>query len=513
MLRGFSAEASRVQRHGPEGSQGFVLVMKRFSLTSRLIAVVVGAQLLLAIGLVLVGITFARRQLLAAFDMSLQGKARAIAALVYYPPDGKPGLRFDADEAPPSFDAVHPDIFQVRSAAPSFEAHSSNFQPAFLRGEPARQDYWNFTWKGVPYRALVLRQVAIRDEDAGATDRDVAVSVFYAAPTLDIARRADEVGMMVGGASLLLLLLTGLLAAWAVRRGLWPLRDLAGEAAAISVKNWAFRPPRAAVETPELAPLAHAIETVLGKLELAFLQQRAFLADAAHELKTSVAILKSTFQSLLQKPRSPHEYRAGLLDLLSDVDRLEELLNRMLRLARAEQQAADGGPRTLERADLASTCEMAVARIKSLAAARAVAVQLDVQDSGEVQADAEDLELVWVNLLENAIQHSPPGSRVRLQLLREADRACVSVQDWGTGIAPQDLPYIFERFRRGDRSRSRATGGFGLGLAIAKAIVEAYGGAIHAQSTLHEGTRVWVRLPLPEPAPPQSSPVISPESS
>src|SRR5579864_2878543 len=162
--------------------------MKRLSLTGRLTAVVVGAQLLLAVGLVLVGITFARRQLLAAFDMSLQGKARAIAALVYYPPEGKPGLLFDDDEAPPSFDATHPDIYQVKTAAPQFEAHSKNFQSSFLRAEPARKNYWNFTLHGVPYRGLVLRDIAIRDEDTGPADRDVAVDVFYAAPTLDITR-------------------------------------------------------------------------------------------------------------------------------------------------------------------------------------------------------------------------------------------------------------------------------------------------------------------------------------
>ena len=488
--------------------------MKRLSLTGRLIAVVVGAQLLLAIGLVLAGVTVARRQLLAAFDLSLQGKARAIAALVYYPPDGKPGLRFDDDEAPPSFDASYPDVYQVTSAAPRFEAHSKTFHGAFLSHELARGDYWNFTWNGVPYRGLVLRKVAIRDQDTGDgdADTDVAVQVFYAAPTLDIARRAEEVGVMVGGASLLLLVLIGLLAAWAIRRGLLPLRDLATEASAISVKNWHFHPPEAALQTPELAPLAQAIETVLGKLELAFLQQRGFLADAAHELKTSVAILKSTFQSLLQKPRSPHEYRAGLLDLLGDVDRLEQLLNRMLRLARAEQHAHDGNQPAFEAADLASTCEMAVARIRNLAAAREVEVQLVSAGAAQVHADPEDLELVWVNLLENAIQHSAPGASVRLQLEDQADTIVVAVQDWGSGIAAEDLPHIFERFRRGDRSRSRATGGFGLGLAIAKAIVEAYGGTIQAASTLHQGTRVWVTLPLSSRASANQSPVPSPSA-
>ncbi|HKW68180.1 MAG TPA: hypothetical protein VJP04_12885, partial [Terriglobales bacterium] len=252
--------------------------MKRLSLTGRLTAVVVGAQLMLAVGLVLVGITFARRQLLAAFDMSLQGKARAIAALVYYPPEGKPGLLLDADEAPPPFDALHPDIYQVTSAIRKFEAHSTNFDATFLRGEPARGEYWNFTSQGVPYRGLILRNVSIRDSETDKLDTDVSVDVFYAAPILDITRRANEVGLMVGGASLLLLALTGLLAAWAIRRGLWPLRDLAGEAAGISVKNWDFRPPQTALDAPELAPLAQAIETVLGKLELAFVQQREFLA-------------------------------------------------------------------------------------------------------------------------------------------------------------------------------------------------------------------------------------------
>jgi two-component system sensor histidine kinase BaeS len=98
-------------------------------------------------------------------------------------------------------------------------------------------------------------------------------------------------------------------------------------------------------------------------------------------------------------------------------------------------------------------------------------------------------------------------------LERTADSACISVQDWGTGIAPQDLPYIFERFRRGDPSRSRETGGFGLGLAIAKAIVEAYGGNIQAKSTQQEGTCIWVSLPFSKQAEPDSSAVPSPEAS
>src|SRR5207302_940797 len=95
-------------------------------------------------------------------------------------------------------------------------------------------------------------------------------------------------------------------------------------------------------------------------------------------------------------------------------------------------------------------------------------------------ADSADLELIWINLLENAVQHSPPESVVHIHLCEEGDSASVCVRDSGLGIGEADLPHIFERFRRGDPSRSRATGGFGLGLAIAKSIVEAYGGTIVA---------------------------------
>jgi signal transduction histidine kinase len=111
-------------------------------------------------------------------------------------------------------------------------------------------------------------------------------------------------------------------------------------------------------------------------------------------------------------------------------------------------------------------------------------------------ADSGDLELVWINLLENAIQYSPAGTAVNIQLSTDGEDASVLVSDSGRGIPEAELPHIFERFRRGDPSRARATGGFGLGLAIAKSIVEAYKGTIQVESKLGEGTTFIVRLPV-----------------
>jgi signal transduction histidine kinase len=118
------------------------------------------------------------------------------------------------------------------------------------------------------------------------------------------------------------------------------------------------------------------------------------------------------------------------------------------------------------------------------------------KDEAIVKADFVDLQTVWVNLLQNAIQHSPEGSTVSIEVeISEHGTAVVVVKDSGTGIPPEQLPHVFERFRRGDPSRSRATGGFGLGLSICKAIVEAYGGDIRIASPNGAGARVSVSLP------------------
>jgi signal transduction histidine kinase len=215
-------------------------------------------------------------------------------------------------------------------------------------------------------------------------------------------------------------------------------------------------------------------------------------------LKTSFTILKSGWQSLLNKPRAAEEYRIGLMEMSEDGDRLEQLLNRMLLLARAEQRAADGIHRDLEIIDLVATCEMAVARIRRVAEERDIEIQLVTADQVMMRADADDFELVWLNFLENAVQASWPGSKVALVLTREANLATVRVSDEGRGISQEDLPHIFERFRRGDPSRARTTGGFGLGLAIAKSIVDAYKGTIHADSRVGEGTQIVVRLKVEE---------------
>ncbi len=469
--------------------------MKQVSLSRRIIGTVIVCQLLLTAALTTASVLYARRELRRAFDAALLGRAASILALVRYTETTPPDLLFDPSLLPPSSDAVQKDMFEIRKPGGQLVARSDGTLP--VESQHGDDEYTEFDSAGVPYRAVAMRNVLVLDDedDAGGGPRQ-RVTVVYASSLEDMHRHLTELGFYVGGTSLLLLMLASGVAAWGVRRRLEPLRARADSAGALSASNWSFRPPEKAVTVSELAPLSSAIEAVLHRLHDAFQQQRDFTSDAAHELKTSVAIVKSSVQSLLQKPRAAEEYQQGLSDILEDCGRLEDLLARMLRLARIEQVAESGGRRNFGTTELTSTCEAAISRMQSLARHRDIELELVNPTAVHLNADPEDLELIWVNLLENAVQYSPAGSKVTVRIDRDASPAVrISVEDSGPGIPPEELPYIFERFRRGDPSRSRATGGFGLGLAICKAVVTALGGRIEAANRPGKGTCVSVQLP------------------
>ena len=474
--------------------------MKRFSLTTRIIVAVALCQLLLVAGLTLMAVEYSRVELRRAFDTALEGRARSTLALVRYTEDKPPALVFNPNLLPPPTDRRHVDLYEIRASDNRLIAQSNGWKGLSSEVIRTRGQYSEFYRGDAPYRAVVLPGVPVLDQEEGQELPQAKVTVVYAAPLIQIHRRLVELGFYVSGMSLLLLLAANGFTAWSIRRGLSPLRDLAAQAASISVHNWNFQPPAEAALASELSPLISAIETVLARLKESFRQQRDFTSDAAHELKTSVAIVKSTLQSLLQRPRTQDEYRAGLEGLLEDSARLEDLLARMLRLARIEQMAESGTPLTSGTTELTSTCEAAISRMRTVADARGISLEFERPAALYTRADPEDLELIWLNLLENAVQYSPAGSKVTMRVEHDevsngANMARIAVTDSGPGIPAAELPRIFERFHRGDPSRARATGGFGLGLAICKALVEAYGGTIEAMNLPGCGAEVRVQLP------------------
>lgn len=488
-----SVEARSIRQH-PIRSDS----MLRGSIKARLITIVVLSQALLAAGLLFTGIFYTHQRLLSTLDAGMQARAMSVAALVRYAEDASGNVYFDETLMPSSLDPAHPDLFAVWTERSGLLTRSANW-PAGLEILPTGPDHWRFKFAHVHYRGLRVFQVPVLDREEGKTFRPQSLTIVYASPMIQLDEQVKQAGISIALSSLLLLGATVLLALWGIRRGLLPLQELAAQAGLVSTHNWELHLPADAQQIQELRPLTQSMTTMLARLQHSFDQQREFLGNAAHELKTPVAVLKSTLQSLLQRPRASEEYRTGLEQALEDLERLERLLQWMLRLARAEQWAHGALRRDLQVIDVTATCEEAVERIRHLAESRKATVHFSKDGPVLFRADPEDLQLIWINLLENAVRYGPEGGSVEVAVGHENQGpARITFEDHGAGILPADLPYVFERFYRGDPSRTRATGGFGLGLAIAKALVEAYGGTITADSAPGEGTRMTVELPVGE---------------
>ena len=470
--------------------------MPKLSIRRRLIASVFATQLILTIALVALATYFTRGQLRAAFDAALHGRAMSVAALIRYSEEGNHELVFDADLSPPPLDRRHPDFYQIVDDSGHVIGASSKWPRDFTGGTKLNRQYWNVTVDAVHYRAVRLDHLPVLDREGPDTQSTATITVIYAAPTDEFREDLWHAAILTLISSLVLLAIATGVAAWAIRQGLSPLESLAISARKVSASDWNLNLPKDATATEELAPLTRAMETMLATLYRAFSSQQEFLANAAHELKTPVAILKSTLQSLVQVPRTADEYRARIEVALEDVARIEKLIHSMLRLARAEQSAAGHHRQDLVPVDLSVSCEQSADRLGAFAVAGGVAIEVRAENHLTVKADPEDLELIWNNLLENAIRYSPKSSRVLVTVSEQDHSAQVKVQDWGAGIAESELAHIFDRFHRADVSRTRETGGYGLGLAITKAMVNAYGGTIVVDSGVGAGTVMTVRLPL-----------------
>jgi len=473
------------------------------SIAFRLIVAVLAVELVSSILVVVLSFGYERHIHFRAFGVMLHGHADSILGAVQDADD--PGDNVMLDQAdlhvPPE------DIYEVWDQDGHLLGRSSNWQGA---GPAApTHPFGDFSEAKIDGRHYgILRIQGTRTVDPGEPGGGKVhkVTILYGSSTSHVWHSIRETVEFYAAGSLFLLLVTGPLIAWLLHRGLLPLRQLAALASQVSVDSWQLSPPSSARTTPELAPLTQALESVLQRLERSFLKQRAFVSDAAHELKTAVAVQKSSLQLLNMKRRSAQEYQAGLERCLADSLRLEELVASMLTLARAESATSAPGPPPT--ANLAACIRQAVAQLESVAALRNVHVSLIEPAEGTdapilVPMAPDDGTLLVSNLLLNALQHSPTASTVELHFSREAQTAVLVIQDHGEGIAAEALPNVFDRFYRGDPSRTRNTGGTGLGLAIAKAIVTKAGGSINIASQPDpnlpgQGTTVTLRLPIDE---------------
>jgi heavy metal sensor kinase len=275
---------------------------------------------------------------------------------------------------------------------------------------------------------------------------------------------------------------------WLVSRAIRPIEQISSTAVKISAGDLSQRINVAEAES-ELGQLAAVLNSTFARLAAAFAQQQQFTSDAAHELRTPVSVMLTQAQTALNRERTAPEYRDTVEACQRAAQRMRRLIESLLALARL-----DAGQEPMKRLDfdLSKTARDCVELIRPLADERGVKILCDLS-AIKCAGDSERLAQVITNLLTNAIQHNKPDGEVRITAQMQNGMAVLTVSDTGAGISAEDLPRVFERFYRADKSRS--TGGNGLGLAIAKAVVEAHGGTIDVASEENVGTTFTVRLP------------------
>lgn len=243
----------------------------------------------------------------------------------------------------------------------------------------------------------------------------------------------------------------------------------------------------------ELGRLASTLNEMIGRLEKAFRRQKQFTDDASHELRTPLAVIEAESTLALQKERPASDYRQSLEMISQEARQMSSLVDQLLTLARADAGKEQWNFTEVNLGkliiDLGTDAEI-------LCEEKGLTFQLGPTQDLAVRGDDARLRELFMNLLDNAVRYTPSPGTVSVSLRREAQMAVVAIADTGVGISAEDIPSIFERFYRVDKSRSHAEGGTGLGLAICKHIAEAHGGKIEAESQLGAGSTFSVWLPV-----------------
>lgn len=273
-------------------------------------------------------------------------------------------------------------------------------------------------------------------------------------------------------------------------RSIRPIEQIAASARRISEGDLSERIP---VGRPgnELGQLATVLNSTFAQLEESFVQQKRFTSDASHELRTPLTVLITETQAALSRERSPDEYREALEGNLDTARQMKKLTEALLELARLDAGTDDARGLAFDLADVAGRV---MSKLKPLAEQRSIRLLSDLQPVS-TSGSPERLGLVISNLTENAIFYGRQFGSVTLSTWETGEHVFLRVADDGPGIAAEDLPHLFERFYRADRSRTGSNGRYGLGLAICRGLVEAEGGVISVESAKGEGATFTVKLP------------------
>ncbi|HVA22126.1 MAG TPA: ATP-binding protein [Candidatus Micrarchaeia archaeon] len=342
------------------------------------------------------------------------------------------------------------------------------------RGTP-----FSVTLAGHPNRVLVLRVASGH------------ASLVLARPIGELQHTLAETALLLLAIGIGLLVSTAALGYWVAGRALRPVRVMAATVRDISEHDLGRRLGLDMPPGDELGELSATFDAMLSRLETAFDGLRRFTADAAHELRAPLTLMRSQLEVTLRRERTPDEYQASHRILLTELDRLSRTAEQLLLLARADAGALH--PRQLP-LDVDDFVEEVVTRWLPLAQRQQLHLRTEVQPDGGLVGDPDLLRRCLDNLLDNALRHTPAGGAIVVSAAHQGSWWTLAVDDSGPGIDPALRASVFDRFTRADEARTPTSGGAGLGLSLCRAIAAAHGGDIGLAAT-DRGARFVVRLP------------------
>jgi len=346
------------------------------------------------------------------------------------------------------------------------------------------------------YETKVFNGALLRIVSAKAGPPDKTYTVQLASPLGQVFDVIERLQWLLLLSIPLVLVLATIGGYWMSRRALAPVDAITTTARSISEHSLSRR--LASLETgDELQRLAETFNQMMDRLEGAFKRITQFTADASHELRTPTALIRTTAELSLRRDRDNAEYREALGQVLEEAERMGILVDSLMTLARM-----DSGAEALSfvTVDIASILREASSAGQPLGDAKQIDIRREIPDEPVlVDGDPHALRRLFLILIDNAVKYTPSGGSVSISLQADGNEAIARVRDTGIGISQDDLPFIFDRFYRADKARSRETGA-GLGLSIARWIAKAHRASIHADTAIGAGSNFEIRLPLHQEA-------------
>ncbi len=444
-----------------------------------------------------IGYVALREILYDQLDRSLRRLAEIEAAATADSPDGSAHFHEEAFASSVNGEAILMRYAEVWTLEGEPVVRTRNLEgrdiplPDEVRGRvtsSGRPELFSFEWQGLNYRGVLypLRLIGAQHEHHLL---EVVAPLEQTEAVLDNFLRTFGMLVLLGTA------VACALGWWLAGHAVRPVMEIIRQAESLDMSSPEHR-ITARAETEELRRLVSVLNSMLGRIDTAFGNQRRFLADAGHEIKTPLTVLRGDVEVTLRRERTSEEYKAVLEQTLEDLREVSTLADDLITLARSDSEGLQ--PRLTD-VQLERTLERLASKYTTAAADVGVRLDVSVGPGLAVRADPAFLDRALGNLIDNAIKYGADGGRVSLSAGSEHDgQIRISVADDGPGIPEDEADHLFERFYRGQTGR-RCARGSGLGLAIVKAIVESHGGTIYVDSETQRGTTVNLLLPASQP--------------